>query len=52
MRFERSVWLVNPEKTKVYAQAKTTWLLLDKSNGRPKRVDEELLKVFEGWMVV
>jgi acyl-CoA thioester hydrolase len=51
MRFDRSVWLVNPEKSKIFAQAKTTWLLLDKNNGRPKRVDEVLLKTFEAWMV-
>jgi acyl-CoA thioester hydrolase len=51
MRFDRSVWLVNPDKSKVFAQAKTTWLLLDKASGRPKRVDAELLKTFEAWMV-
>lgn len=50
MRFDRSVWLVNPEKTKVFAQAKTTWLLLDKNTGRPKRVDEHLLHAFLPWM--
>ncbi len=51
MRFERSVWLVSPDKERVYAQAKTTWLLLDPKTGRPKKVDEELLEGFREWMV-
>lgn len=50
-RFDRSVWLVSPDRKTVFARARTTWLLLDNETGRPKRVDEELLKAFEGWMV-
>lgn len=50
-RFDRSVWLVSPDRKTVFARAKTTWLLLDNETGRPKRVDEGLLQAFEQWMV-
>jgi acyl-CoA thioester hydrolase len=50
-RFDRSVWLVSPNRKTVFARAKTTWLLLDNETGRPRRVDEDLLKAFEEWMV-
>ena len=51
MRFDRSVWLVSPDKQKIFAQARTTWLLLNADTGRPKRVDEALLTMFRPWMV-
>jgi len=50
-RFDRSVWLVNPEKQTIFAKAKTTWLLMNMETGRPKRVDGDLLEAFEKWMV-
>lgn len=50
-RFDRSVWLVSPDRKTLFARAKTTWLLLDNETMRPKRVDEQLLKAFEEWMV-
>jgi acyl-CoA thioester hydrolase len=51
MRFDRSVWLVSPDRQTVFAQAKTTWLLLNAETGRPKRVDDFLLGKFTPWMV-
>lgn len=51
MRFYRSVWLVSPDKKTIFAQVKTTWLLLNPETGRPKRIDEKLLKAFEKWMI-
>jgi acyl-CoA thioester hydrolase len=50
-RFDRSVWLVSPDRKTIFARAKTTWLLLDNETGRPKRVDDALLKAFEKWMI-
>ncbi len=50
-RFNRSVWLVSPDRKTIFARAKTTWLLLDNETGRPKRVEEDLLSRFEPWMV-
>ena len=50
MRFPRTVWLVSPGLDKVYAQASTIWLLLNKETGKPRRVDETLLERFNPWM--
>ena len=50
-RFDRSVWLLSPDRKTVFARAKTTWLLLDNESGRPKRVDTVLLEAFKKWMV-
>lgn len=52
MRFYRSVWLVSPDKQTVFAQAKTTWLLLNAQTGRPKLVPDDMLKQFEQWFVL
>lgn len=52
MRFPRSVWLVSPALDKVYAQAYTTWLLLNRETGRPKRIDDPLLERFLPWMAM
>lgn len=51
MRFNRAVWLLSPDRQTVFAQALTTWLLLDATSGRPKRVERELLERFRQWMV-
>jgi acyl-CoA thioester hydrolase len=51
MRFDRSVWLVSPDRGTVFAQAKTTWLLLNTQSGRPKKVDDLILEAFKPWMV-
>jgi acyl-CoA thioester hydrolase len=50
MRFDRSVWLMSPDKHTVFAQAKTTWLLLNSQTGRPRKVDDSLLDAFKAWM--
>jgi acyl-CoA thioester hydrolase len=51
MRFNRSVWLVSPDKKTFFVQVKTIWLLLNPETGRPKRIDKKLLKTFEKCMV-
>lgn len=50
MRFPRSVWLVSPDRKRLYAQAYTIWLLINPETGRPKRADEPLIERFLPWM--
>jgi acyl-CoA thioester hydrolase len=43
-RFERFVTL-SAESGKIFAEAKTTWCLLDSKNMKPLRIPEEILKL-------
>ncbi len=51
MRFERSVWLLSTNKQTVFAQAKTTWLLLNPKTKRPVMIPDEMLTLFAPWMI-
>jgi len=45
-RFDRFVNLYSPVTQKMYAQAKTTWCLLDANTKRPTRIPQEILDIF------
>jgi len=47
-RSERFVYITNRKTGKLIANAKTTWCLLDGSSMKPKRVDENIIKIFQG----
>jgi len=47
-RSERFVHLTDIKTGKIIAKAKTTWCLLDGVTMRPKRVDEEVVKLLRG----
>ncbi len=44
-RSERFVHITNAQTEKLIAKAKTTWCMLDGATMRPKRVDEEVVKL-------
>ena len=44
-RFDRYVRLQSPDGSKVFAEAKTTWCLLDSRNGKPLRIPGDILDV-------
>ncbi|MEO1054599.1 MAG: thioesterase family protein [Bacteroidota bacterium] len=44
-KFDRFVEIYRPTDDKVLAKAKTVWCLLDAQTRRPKRVNEEIVKV-------
>jgi len=46
-RSERFVQLTNKTTGKLLAKAKTTWCLLDGTTMRPKRVDEEMIRLLK-----
>lgn len=45
-RFERFVNLFSPVDQKMFAQAKTTWCLLDAHTKRPTRIPPEIIEIF------
>jgi acyl-CoA thioester hydrolase len=47
-RSERFVHITNKITGKLIAQAKTTWCMLDGATMRPKRVDEEVVRLLRG----
>lgn len=46
-RSERFVQITNPKTGKLIAKAKTTWCMLDGVTMRPKRVDEEVIRLLK-----
>ncbi|MEY4930327.1 MAG: hypothetical protein RI909_1051 [Bacteroidota bacterium] len=47
-RSERFVHIINTKTGKLLAKAKTIWCMLDGATMRPKRVDEEVIKLIGG----
>jgi acyl-CoA thioester hydrolase len=47
-RSERFVQITHPKNGKLIAKAKTIWCMLDGATMRPKRVDEEVVRVLRG----
>jgi len=47
-RSERFVQISNTNTGKLIAKAKTTWCMLDAATMRPKRVDEEVVRLLRG----
>jgi acyl-CoA thioester hydrolase len=47
-RSERFVHIANTKTGKLIAKAKTTWCMLDGATMRPKRVDEEVVRLLRG----
>lgn len=47
-RSERFVQIINQKSGKLIAKAKTIWCMLDGATMRPKRVDEEVVRLLSG----
>ncbi len=47
-RSERFVHITNTKSGRLIAKAKTTWCMLDGATLKPKRVDEEVVKLLNG----
>jgi acyl-CoA thioester hydrolase len=47
-RSERFVQITEPKNGKLIAKAKTIWCMLDGATMRPKRVDEQVVKLLRG----
>lgn len=48
VRSERHVQIVNEKTGKLIAEAKTVWCLLDGITMKPKRIEEEVIKILMG----
>ncbi len=44
-KFDRFVKLHSPDRSKVFAEAKTTWCLLDGGSGKPLRIPPAILNI-------
>jgi acyl-CoA thioester hydrolase len=48
VRSERFVQIMNSKTSKVLAKAKTVWCLLDSNTMKPKRVEEDMIRLLGG----